>query len=654
MLQDEDMLGRLKKCTHNEPSGAKCAIFSVLDALNAELGLVDLLLQESAPRLLTLTTNIKNGQPRLYIPEVDPYWWHPLKLILLRHICIVSVDIDAADIREKPAALLPFLLIAKLPLLERLHTCNMFTTEKLMRSLARALFMALALTELHLQNETSMDFMDVHCIKSLFHHSGRLTTLSITNVHIHFAAATSLFPALLENSSLHTLKISTCPCFCGPDHGTPLVAALIRKPTLRSLTLERCCLKCRPGVIDIMKAVASNSCLSELSLSGFSFGVAFEVLMPILLMDNDALRNLTIECRESDYTEPCKCEFGLSHCTDVCSLGHLSTEFFNLDLLTQAITRNERLEELSVDLHTSPMSKCQRFFEALRENTTLGIVTVTRFPSRQAATLCQVIRQSGVQERVNISCPLIFEDPMDSIEECTNFSSVIIDSTPHQHRRLFDSALTLLPRWHHIRDLSLRVLSDQFVSRYNFFRLYLETATNLRRLYLDVRGRVGRLIRGNLLMVLLSKCRMQKLNIVGGMVLDGEEAVEVAHALCLNNTLSEFSLFRTSGPEDCEVVAIETILYHLAHCVKRNHTLCFLEHDMVTNSRNFHEVHSVVRRNRALAMRAAHFVLGKDTSEYCVEAFRLVRHSPQVLFDVMEMASLDEAEAAHRILRTLA
>ncbi|KAL1443472.1 hypothetical protein MTO96_045982 [Rhipicephalus appendiculatus] len=654
MLQDEDTLERLKKCTHNAPPGAKCAIFSVLDALNAELGLLDLLLQESAPRLLTLTTNIKNGQPRLYVREVDSTWWLHLKSILPPHRCIVSVDIDAADIRATNSAALVNVLPCKVPSLESLHACDIFTTKALVGCLAGALYKAYALKELHLQNTTAFDSADVFLIQNLFRNSARLTTLSMTNVHIQFASATSLIRALLENSSLNTLKISTCSCLCGPDHGTPLVAALIRKPTLRSLTLERCCLNCRLGVIDIMTAVASNCCLSELSMSGFSFRVAFEVLMPILLMDNNALRNLSIECRELDYREPCKCESGLTHCTDECLLGHLSTECLNLDLLTQAITRNESLEELSVDLHTSPMSKCQRFFEALRDNTTLRIVTVTRFSSRQAATLCQAIRQSGVQERVNISCPLIFEEPMDSIEECTSFSSVIVDSTPFKQRRLFYRALTLLPRWHHIRDLSLRVRNDQFVSRYRNFQLYLKNLTNLRRLYLDVRGSVGRHIRRNLLMELLSNCRIQKLNIVGGMVLDDEEAADFTHALCLNDTLSEFSLFRTSGPEDCEIVVIETILRHLARCVTRNHTICFLEHDTVSSTSNFCKVHSTVRRNRALAMRAAHFVLGKDTSEYCVEAFRLVRHSPQLLFDVMEMASLDEAEAARRIHRALA
>ncbi|KAL1475463.1 hypothetical protein MTO96_037280 [Rhipicephalus appendiculatus] len=343
----------------------------------------------------------------------------------------------------------------------------------------------------------------------------------------------------------------------------------------------------------------------------------------------------------------------MPYCTDDCLLGHLTRESMNLDLLTQAISGNERLEELRVDLYTTPLSKCQRFFEALRENTTLRRVTVTRFPNRQAAALCQAIRHSGVQERVNISWPYIFEEPLDMTAECTSVSSVILPCNELRHMPLLYGALTLLPRWNHIRHLSVRLLSDQLCSMYKHLLFYLQTATNLRSLCLDVTGRVGRDIRRKLLMVLLSCCRMQQLKIVGGLVLDAYEAMDVAHALCLNDNLSDFCFFEAPGPEGSDGVAIERILRHLAPCISRNLTLCFLEHDMVMNSKEFHEVHSVVRRNRALAMNAAHFVLGKNTSDYCAKAFSLVRNCPQLLFNVMAMASLDEAEAASCIQRTL-
>ncbi|KAL1447306.1 hypothetical protein MTO96_044328 [Rhipicephalus appendiculatus] len=525
MLRDNETLQRLMKCTYTDSSGTKCGIFSELDALNAELCKVDLVLQENAPGLLVLTTINIGGRPRLRIYHENPFQWHRLKLILLWHDCIASVDVGAVNIRERHSTSLACVLLDKLPSLRALRAYDVFATEEQMCSVTYMLSTAYALKMLYLQSKAALNPTCTGNLQHLFQNTERLTNLSITKLHLHFPAATQLFRGLLVNKSIQTLKISACSCFYGPEHGNPLIAALIRTLTLRSLTLERCCLECKSAVSDIMTAVAHNRCLSELSLTGFCFRVAFDVLMPTVLINNDALRHLSIECCEIDNREPCRCESGLAHCTDDCSLGYLSRESMNLDLLTEAISGNEDLEEdlgleedvgveedvgleeLRVDLYTTPLSMCQRFFEALRENTTLRRVTVLRFPNKQAAALCQAIRHSGVQERVNISRPYIFEEPLDLSAECTSFSSVILHCNYLPNMRLFYGALTLLPRWNHVRDLSVRLLSDQLCSMYKHLLFYLQTATNLRSLFLDVTGRVVRDIRRKLLMVLLSCCR---------------------------------------------------------------------------------------------------------------------------------------------------
>ncbi|KAH6924580.1 hypothetical protein HPB50_019618 [Hyalomma asiaticum] len=375
--------------------------------------------------------------------------------------------------------------------------------------------------------------------------------------------------------------------------------------------------------------------------------------MPMLLTHNDALRSLRIERSQYSYKEPCKCKADLPDCTDR-PLRYLTDECPDLDLLTEGISQNKRLTELTIDLSSSSLPKCQRFFMALRENKVLQRVTVTRLRSADAFEVCQLIRQNGVQERVHLTWPITVTAPVQAAVRGLYLSSACIDCTDSQNRILQHGGLNWLPVWKHTRDLSLRLHCDQLVSGYAHLLSYLNVTIDLRNLCLNIEGRIAdKRLRQNLMMTLLGNPGLRKLKIVGGLVVDRDEVRDFAKALCFNDSLFDFSLFRDTTQESSDVVPIESILSHMSYLVTRNRTLCFLGHDKVPNSSDFQAVHRAVRRNRALAMRAAHFVVGVDKSDYCAKALSLVRNSQQLLFDVMRLAAIGEGEAAARIQRIL-
>ncbi|KAH6924732.1 hypothetical protein HPB50_023767 [Hyalomma asiaticum] len=547
------LLDHIAFCTHGT-SSAQCVIFPLLNALNAELCEINVVLQETAPERLMLTTNVKSGLPRIHTSNRNLTAGHLLEYVVRHHRCIVSVDVDVDDFQDNLPSSLLNVILRKVPSLESLSVCNTFETEEQLRFFSCALSEAYMLKDLHLKSTVTLDARCVCFFRTLLCSTGRLTTLSMNNVHIHPHGASSLFEGLLQNSTIHTLAISTCTCFHGPEHGSPLVALLACKLTLRSLNLERCCFECRDGVVAIMKAVADNYCLSELSLVGFCFGLAFQGLMPMLLTHNDALRSLRIERSQYSYKEPCKCKADLPDCTDR-PLRYLTDECPDLDLLTEGISQNKRLTELTIDLSSSPLPECQRFFMALRENKVLQRVTVTRMRSADAFEVCQLIRQNGVQERVHLAWPITVTAPVQAAVRGLYLSSACIDCTDSQNRILQHGGLNWLPVWKHTRDLSLRLHCDQLVSGYAHLLSYLNVTTDLRNLCLNIEGRIAdKRLRQNLMMTLLGNPGVRKLKIVGGLVVDRDEVRDFAKALCFNDSLFDFSLFRDTTQESSDVV----------------------------------------------------------------------------------------------------
>ncbi|KAH7974394.1 hypothetical protein HPB49_015019 [Dermacentor silvarum] len=522
-----------------------------------------------------------------------------------RHRCILSIDIDEEGRNRQLQATVSLIgtLARKVPSLVSLRVCDTLATEEGRDTVASALATAYSLQELHMRKAT-LNGLCVLLFHKFFSATERLTTLSLIDVHFHPGdSAPLLLKALKRNSSIHTLTLAVCTCFHGPNHGALLAAVLARKDSLRTLSLKRCCFTCPAGVHAIMNALINNRHLYGLSLHGFMYSRVFEEMIPRMLVGNDALRTLRVE--RGSYNDRCSCKGVVRYCgTDY------SDESESIDPITQGIPQNKWLEELTVDLSSSTLSECLCFFKALRRNKTLRRVVIVDIPNSGTAKLYRAMRKNDVEGRVTFKCPLIVMESLEAVATCSEMSHVVINSDNLASGEMLEGALALLPRWAHIRYLGLCFSGEQFVSVQALLIPYLEANTTLRHLYLNVGGRIDDChVRRNLLVALLKNRNLRKLHVEGRIIVDDEEA--------------------------------------------ENHTLCSLDHNEVPHSRHYHAVHSVVSRNRALAMCAAHFVVGANRSDYCANALSLVSHSPQLLFNVMEMASVEEAVAAACIQRTL-
>ncbi|XP_070377033.1 uncharacterized protein [Dermacentor albipictus] len=643
----------LGHCTQIAAS-RRCAIFDHLHSVNAEISTVNLELREVAPGHLELKTLKLDHIARQYIAEANPSVTHLLDFILQRHHCIVSIDIDVKDLNRGRQAntFLIGIVARKVPSLVKVHVHNIHATEEERDTVVSALATAYSLQELHMHNVT-LNSLCVVLLHNFFNATERLTTLSLIDVHVHPDYAALWLKALKRNSSIHTLTLALCTCFHGADHGALLATVVARKECLRTLNLKQCCFTCPAGMYAIMSALVDNRHLYGLSLHGYMHSRVFEELIPRMLAQNDALRNLRVGYGR--HNDDCSCKGGMRGCGM-----DYSDEGGCIDRLTQGFLQNKWLEELTVDLSCSCMSGCVRFFEALRRNQTLRKAVVVDVPLTDTAIMYQAMRKNGVESRVTFKCALIVTECLEAVETCSGISHVIINSETVVRSEMLESALALLPQWAHIRRLGLCFSGEQFLSLQALLIPYLAANTALRNLYLNVGGRIDdRHVRRSLLMALMNNRSLQKLHVEGTIIVDEEEAIGVACALSVNRTLSNVALYYSDDDvddiDDTSLVLREigTMLRCLALRLQENHTLCIFDHNEVPHSSHYHTVRSVVNRNRALAMCAAHFVMGTNRSDYCANALSLVSRSPQLLFNVMEMASVEEAEAACRIQRTL-
>ncbi|KAH7942197.1 hypothetical protein HPB49_021795 [Dermacentor silvarum] len=626
--------------------GEICVIISKLPILNLLLWNTQLQLQETTPGWVTLKTFLP-GHLHENIHGISICLGQRLLELLLRHHrCIVSIDIDGMNLQEPNTPLLQ-ILIRNVPSLVSLRISNTLRTVEELASLTSALVTAFNLEELGMQTEVPLNGLCALQLHTFFSRTDTLTTVSIC--HVEHKHASLLLKGLERNTTVHTLTLSTCTCFQGTPHGSPLVAVLTHMQALRTLNLSRCCFQCRTGLNAIMQALVDNRRLLALSLHGFACCEAFRELMPLLLTRNSVLRKLHVECAPEHHVLRCPCKSEMQNCADCRSLVNYRE---SVAPLSAVISRNEWLEELTVDLSETSVSECHSFFQNLQFNSVLRSVIVLDMLHVDAMEICRAIRRYNVGGIVSIKCAFVISNSVEALVACTQMPSVIIDVEQLVDEQLLYSAIRQLPRLHHVTRLTLVFSPEQLASVLHLLLAYVQTTTKLRELELDVEGPVAEpIIRRTLMETLLSNKSLRNLCIEGGMLIRPPEAQDVAHVLCANDTLCQLALFDRQD-DDGDLLPFEALLLCLFPHLGANFTLCELEHDPVPCSANLTSLQAVLHRNRAYAMRAAHYAVGADRSDYCGCAMRFAWDRPQVLLNVMEMTSVGEDEAAAMIQRT--
>ncbi|XP_037515929.1 uncharacterized protein LOC119393162 isoform X2 [Rhipicephalus sanguineus] len=451
-----------------------------------------------------------------------------------------------------------------------------------------------------------------------------------------------------KNSTIRTLLLSTCLCYLGDymGHGTQLAACLVGNKSLRTLILDRCCFDCVPGLQVIMDTLRCARQLVTLYLIGFNTTKVFAEVMPLIIINNQALRNLKVVHSDAGG-ELCQCY--LNYKCVSCEVDYIENDAGNVNALTRAIPHNQQLQLLTVDLSKSSTVECRNFFEAVRRNNTLRKVTVVGLRNEDAPGICQMIRECGIADRVLFQCQLNVQEPVEAVIKCRKLSSISINAVLPEYSELLSKSLTLLPFWSHTTELSLSLSSDGLVKGHRLFLRYLEQATKLRSLKLRINEPVTIVsVRQHVRTALLGSLSIRKLHIDRGLVANLQDARLLAGELSANKRLHEFALFC-----DSELSLIDEFLRILAYSLEANNTLCWIHHTEVFYTPHYNAVQNLLRRNRAMSMCAAHFVVGTKQNQRCAEAFQRVCNTPGLLAYVMETASIGEFQAAFAIRAAL-
>ncbi|KAK8787878.1 hypothetical protein V5799_022346 [Amblyomma americanum] len=635
-------------CTHG--AGEVCAFFRDLHAVNRVLLQVELELRETAPAQLTL---LPASIPRPARVLMTPAVWRLLDVVLQRHRCIVSVDINGDGIDVEPMRPLIDMLVRKAPSLVMLRLRTVLNKDEEVQALAASLLAAHRLQDLSLEGIGCMGAISVGLLASFIQNTTTLTKLSMAATHIEPRYAPDLLGALSLNTTIRTLTLSTCSCYRGYvcQYG-PLLHCLVDGcSALRTLTLDRCCLECTPGLRLLMKALVVNTRVSTLSLCGFAGSEAFVEFIPQLLAQNRTLRSLTVLPSATEDENKCRC-VEIQRCEHRC-MECADSDFGGVASIAAGLPYNFWLQELTVDLSWCSREQCRRFFEAFRTNCTLHKVVVQGIHKEDFRHVCRRIRESGIAGRVSLHCFLPLEEHVEDLTACRKVLQIYLDATRPGRDELLRRTLTVLPFRKHVSMLVLQMTAQQVASEFARLVSYLEREARLKHLNLFVGGPVLDVdVRRRLLVALLRNRSLQVLELKGDLVTCATEALIVANELCTNNTLCEFSLLH-GADATAEDTFMDALLRHLIPGLMHNHTLCSLLLTMQTYSVPYHAVLGVVCRNRATTMCAANFVLGTDRSERSADALSRVQHSPALLRQVMQIASLDEIEAQFAIQRAL-
>ncbi|XP_049518618.1 uncharacterized protein LOC119443198 isoform X2 [Dermacentor silvarum] len=479
-----------------------------------------------------------------------------------------------------------------------------------------------------------------------------LTSLDLTEVHMPFPHADAFFGALKKNVSLRRLTLSACLVIHDPNETSALLRDYLtsgRCDQLLSLTVRRSCTSHPPSLSAIVDGVCENRSLQDLSVAGFFLGRWNFSVVAKLLNENRTLRRLTLigtswfEVFQGSFTSrehwkkrESEAPNGFPRCL-------------------RALAVHRSLEQLTVDISTFTINECFSFCEAVRANKTLSAVTLARIRNEDVGAICNVIRKTGTEDRIRLDHAYVLRDGCceNVVEYPALIKNVVLDSENFRDPQMVGEALRLLPQFVQVSSLSLTVVYGQLFSDDDAVRSvvakFLETSMTLRRL--DLRLHMSGPLYGShevLLRALARNTSLRTLRIRKTRFTDPEIQL-MASAIADSTTLCEFGFF----VEDNNRAALEAFLRALEPHFSSNYSMLELNHSAIDECPQYLAVQRVLRRNRALAMRASHYVMGVNRSKRCARALEKVSCGQGVVRTVAEFASIDEYTAAGVVQQAL-
>lgn len=467
-----------------------------------------------------------------------------------------------------------------------------------------------------------------------------LTSLDLTEVHMPLPHAETLFGALKKNTSLTKFTLSACLVISDPDETCGLLREYLsggRCNRLLSLTVRKSCTSHPPSLSAIVDGVCKNKALQELSVAGFFLGRWNFTVVAKLLTENQTLRRLTLigtswfevfqgsfKSREQWKRRESEAPNGFPRCL-------------------RALASHRTLEQLTVDVSTFTIKECFAFCEAVRVNDTLSAVTLARVRNEDVGAICDVVRKTGTEHCIRLDHGYVLKDGYcdDVVEYPALINNVVLDRQNFREQQMMDEALRLLPRFGQLSSLSLNAVIPQQL--FGDVAKFLETTTSLRRLDLSLTTS-GPLYGSNetLLHALMRNKSLRALRIQR-MRFTSPDIKLLTTMVADSSTLCEFGLFVNDR------VALKAFLCGLEPWFSCNYSLLELSHSPIDECPQYLTVQRVLLRNRALAMRAAHYVMGVNTSKRCARALEQVSHGQGVVRTVAEFASVNERTAASAV-----
>ncbi|KAH7943444.1 hypothetical protein HPB52_008479 [Rhipicephalus sanguineus] len=483
-------------------------------------------------------------------------------------------------------------------------------------------------------------------LSELLSRTASLTTLTMSYVWTTGEGMLLVLEALKLNETITTLSLDSWFVLTLAKWFPVIFADYLRENrTLRTLSVISFSNGFQSWLRLMTESLLPNTTLSKLNLVQFRLDVEGINLITEFLRQNQTLRSFNLKScvwPSSQYGADTYISFG--------SCGKVSSLIYPWLV---ALNENKTLEELTVDLSWCNTDECRSLFRALSNNVCLKKFTVEDFGNNDMVEICKAFREAGLQERIFIPRHHVGQGNTVAFNECTELSSIKIDSAIFHGFDQLLRALRLLPSCNHVRSLFVVVSDEMFNATVSsLIGQYITATRALRELELQFQTGVGfrtwnAVDRGEraLVQALSVNKSIHRLSIIG-LCFDEAETQMLVNTLRSSQTLCDMTFY--PGHDSSTALLVKNLSPNFA----KNFTILHMR--VTWNVDVYADCFAMARvasRNSSLVTRAAHFVMG-GRRKYCAAAIELVHFTPGLVARVQELASVDEDEAVLRIKKS--
>ncbi|XP_050022803.1 uncharacterized protein [Dermacentor andersoni] len=634
-----------------------CHILERLSAWNRFLWHVGLQLRElAAPGKLSLVRIVHRGSCGLKQEVRSHDSLLLFHLLLVRHCCVVSAHLDEVvcegsglgEYRERVVSALQNNTSLRVLTLGSLFCDYRFIREDMFRAISTMT----NLRELVIWGTGAVPSGLLDAICALLDNTKCLATLSMSGLFFDEGNRHRLLAALRHNDTIANLSLHGSVLDSQISNGVPIFSRFL------TTSIRLCSLSLHVGRSDSANTYSDLACmtsalvvcgtLSRLKLSGFFLNAYYAGLLASLVSrEGGLLKHLDIsgchwrasswphdDARLKDLDQS-----GPAFCKPICPwLQRFDNTWVKLSYLALRFA-GLKPDVLGALLNTAATVK------------SLDTISVSDVALSQLKEVCQVIRETGMSDRVRIEGEyLVDEVALDMLQEFPErLRHVAVSSLREPRLEVFRNTVQMACSWYQLNALCLlltqAVLSDDAAVR--LLSNCLRTATGLRELKLRgcYKPDLSPCLRAEdsshcvLLEAIFANPGVRELRMTGFRLGRGNLWF-LADQVIASATLCEVSF------ASWEIFENERFVQFLAADFRENKTIVRLEVlesvDREAQDERF-VLEDLIGRNIGYLTCAAHFVVHDRSLPRCAKAYETVHHSPALNEKIQELSSLKEA-----------